>query len=97
MLLSVFWRNSSVLLSVFWRNSSVSGNRPKQNQENDISAGASSGGEDVLPYKTQISFIPHFGDGQLQLPTFGNGHLHNAVINSRYPSTVLVVMPTMRA
>ena len=56
---------------MFWRNSSVSGNRSKQNRGNDISAGASSGGEDVLPYKTQTSFIPQFSDGQLQLPTFG--------------------------
>ncbi|EGB78094.1 hypothetical protein HMPREF9532_01411, partial [Escherichia coli MS 57-2] len=70
-----------LLLSGFWRNSSVFGNRSKQNQENDISAGAPSGGEDALPYKTQTSFISQFSDSQLQLPTFGNGHLHNAVIN----------------
>ncbi|KEL23906.1 hypothetical protein AD05_4775 [Escherichia coli 5-366-08_S4_C2] len=39
-----------LLLSGFWRNSSVFGNRSKQNWGNDISAGASSGGEEVLPY-----------------------------------------------
>ncbi|EFI90284.1 hypothetical protein HMPREF9551_00675 [Escherichia coli MS 196-1] len=70
-----------LLLSGFWRNSSVFGNRSKQNRGNDISADAPSGGEEVLPYKTQTSFIPHFGDGQFQPPTFGNRHLHNAVIN----------------
>ena len=60
-----------LLLSGFWRNSSVFGNRSKQNRGNDISADAPSGGEEVLPYKTQTSFIPHFGDGQFQPPTFG--------------------------
>lgn len=37
--------------------------------------------KEVLSYKTQTSFIPQFGDGQFQLPIFGNRHIHNTVIN----------------
>nr|DAL10679.1 MAG TPA_asm: hypothetical protein [Caudoviricetes sp.] len=78
---TVFSRFIALLQHKFSRNSSVSGSPLAQSRESGISEAAASERGGDRKNRIQMSYGLQPGDCQFQLSTFGNGHLHNAIIN----------------